>query len=292
MVFSLKSKHLALEPLHFAVIGNPINHSLSPFIHQHFATTTSKIINYQKILAPSHAFAEIVEHFFGNNGQGLNITLPFKQEAFALADYYSERAQLAAAVNTLMIDNHQRLYGDNTDGFGLICDLETNLLETLQGKNILLIGAGGAARGVIMPLIEAKPKSLTIVNRTISRVDQIIEQFCYLAKQHNVLLIGGGLQLATRTAFDIVINATSFGLSNHNCMEFHIKPNGLAYDMMYGPAASIFLNSAKQKGARGADGLGMLVEQAAESFLLWHKIKPPTQNTLKALRQFLIDQSS
>lgn len=265
----------------YVVVGNPIAHSKSPQIHAAFAAQTGQNLSYERLLAPLDGFAASVAAFRADGGKGLNVTVPFKQEAWQLCDELSERAQLAEAVNTIQLEDG-RIVGDNTDGVGLCRDICHNLQQALQGKRILLLGAGGAARGVILPLLAEHPACLTIANRTASKAEQLAQQF----QQHGTINASSYQALAGQT-FDVVINATSASLSDAlpplpaGCF----APGSLAYDMMYGKGLTPFLQFAQQQGAaRQADGLGMLVEQAAESFLLWRGVKPRTQPVIAQLR--------
>lgn len=267
----------------FAVIGNPIEHSLSPVIHDAFAQKLGIDLRYERILASVDEFSEMVGAFFSEQGVGLNVTLPFKEKAFLLVKHLTERSKNACAVNTIYLNKERHLCGDNTDGIGLRRDLEKNLKVELCGKKILLFGAGGAARGVVGELIHAKPFSLTVANRTFSRAEELIE----LLKQSAdpcIQLTGGGLELGVCQDYDVVINASSRGFSNDEPIDFHVKSDGLVYDLSYGPHSKPFLNFGKRKCKRVTDGLGMLVEQAAEAFFCWHGIFPDTLSVITALR--------
>ena len=269
----------------YAVIGNPVEHSKSPLIHAAFASQTGQQLRYDRILAPIDGVRAAVNTFYKGGGKGLNVTVPFKEQAFQLATRLSRRAQLAGAVNTLRFDD-STIFGDNTDGAGLCTDIRDNLGVPLQGKRILLLGAGGAARGVLQPLLAEQPASLTIANRTDSKAGQLAEQFASLGP-----ITGGGYAALAGQSFDIVINATSASLANEQpplpagCF----ASGSLAYDMMYGKGQTPFLLFAEQQGAaRQTDGLGMLVEQAAESFLLWRGIKPRTLPLIAQIRAGLL----
>ena len=244
----------------YAVMGNPIGHSKSPQIHALFAEQTGQDIRYEAILVPVDGFAQAVDQFRKQGGKGLNITVPFKQEAWALATQRSERAELAGAVNTLSIKDDV-LAGDNTDGIGLVRDLTGNQQISITDRRLLLLGAGGAARGVIGPLLEQSPASLTIANRTASKAIELAKLF------HNLgdIEARGFTELAGK-AFDVVINATAAGLDNQtpDIPDNVINSDTVCYDMMYSKEPTAFVRYAKQQGARKAvDGLGMLVEQAA-----------------------------
>lgn len=265
----------------YAVFGNPIHHSLSPRIHTQFARETGQDLSYEAILAPLDGFGACVAQFQHSGGQGANITVPFKEQAFALCTQRSARAELAGAVNTFRFENGA-IWGDNTDGAGLVADLTRNLGFALRGKHILLLGAGGAARGVIGPLLEYAPARLVIANRTASRARDLAAQFQLSTQQ---TLTGCGLD-EIEAGFDLIINATSASLAGELPLlpERIFKSNLLAYDMMYGPSITPFLQLAQQQGARIADGLGMLVEQAAEAFYVWRGVRPETQSVIASLR--------
>lgn len=271
----------------YAVVGHPIAHSRSPWIHAAFARQTAQALSYEAILAPLDGFTTTVLEFRSAGGRGMNVTVPFKLEAFALANRRTERAQTAGAVNTLLFDEHGIL-GDNTDGAGLVRDLTANLGCTLRDRRILLLGAGGAARGALLPLLQAAPLQLTLANRTATKAIALATAF----RDHagKVELNAGGFAELAGHQFDIVINATAASLA----AEAPPLPPGLyaagalAYDMMYGRDQTPYLAAARADGAtRLADGLGMLVEQAAESFTLWRGVRPDTAPVLAALRQEL-----
>lgn len=271
----------------FAVVGNPIGHSRSPAIHQMFAEQTGVALRYTTLLSPLDGFADTVSQFFESGGRGLNVTVPFKEQAHALVDMLSERAQLAGAVNTLWRQDG-RLHGCNTDGVGLLNDLE-RLHAPLQGARILLIGAGGASRGVIYPLLQAGCKHLHIVNRTASRAQTLRTHFTAHQPEWVERLSAGGLEQA-QGEWDLVINATSSGLqdSTPELPGMRYAPQALAYDMLYAAQATPFMRQAQQQGAaRCADGLGMLVGQAAASFAIWNDTLPRIAPVLEALRQQL-----
>lgn len=264
----------------YAVIGNPIAHSKSPRIHAAFARQTGQNLDYQAILAPLDGFAAAVAEFADAGGRGMNVTLPFKLEAFELASRQTDRAVAARAVNTLTFGDGGIL-GDNTDGAGLVADLAFNLACPVSGKRLLLIGAGGAARGVILPLLGQSPASLTIANRTVSHARALCQAF----PAHRGLRARSFTELAGRQ-FDLVINATSASLAGQapEIPPGLYAPDATAYDMMYGMGLTPFLAAAKIQGAgRLVDGIGMLVEQAAESFLLWRGVRPDTRPVLAEL---------
>ncbi len=265
----------------YAVFGNPIAHSKSPQIHAVFAGQCVQAMRYTAILAPVDGFAAAIAEFIAAGGRGANVTVPFKEEAYRLATRLSERARIAGAVNTLTF-NAGDIVGDNTDGEGLWRDLSRNLSLSLAGKCILLLGAGGAARGVVAPLLESAPERLTIANRTPAKAQRLAELFAADGAVSGVAYA----DLAGQR-FDLVINATAASLAD----ELPPLPAGifsadsLAYDMMYGRGETPFLAFARQNGAaRGSDGLGMLVEQAAESFRLWRGVRPSTQELIARLR--------
>ena len=268
---------------HYAVIGNPVAHSKSPLIHAAFARAQSQALEYQRLFSELGAFVATVKAFRKQGGKGLNVTVPFKLEAFALADTLTERAQQAGAVNVLVFEgDHTR--GDNTDGIGLVRDIVSNLGHAVQGKRVLLLGAGGAARGAVGPLLLEAPKSLTIANRTADKAHALATQFAAYAGA--CTLNAQGYAALAGHQFDIIINATSAGLSDG----MPDLPGGLyatgalAYDMMYGRETP-FMKHAQAAGATVADGLGMLVEQAAESFLIWRGVRPVTTPVIDALRR-------
>lgn len=272
----------------YAVIGNPVAHSKSPIIHARFAEQTGEAIDYQRRLAPLDGFVASVREFIAEGGRGLNVTVPFKLEAHALADTLSPRAAAAGAVNTLRFDA-DGIYGDNTDGVGLVRDIEHNLGVTLSGARILLLGAGGAARGAVLPLIAAGPVSLTIVNRTAAKAEVLAGQFTQAAHDAGCALAGGAPDLVAQDAYDVIINATAGSLdaSLPECDPAAFGKNTLAYDMMYGAEPTVFMLHAASLGARTADGLGMLVEQAAESFFVWRGVRPESAPVLAELRAML-----
>jgi len=265
----------------YAVFGNPIAHSQSPRIHALFAAQTAQDMSYEALLAPLDGFAAAVRNFAAAGGKGANITVPFKEEAFRLATELTPRAQAAGAVNTLSFTDNT-IRGDNTDGAGLVRDLKSNLGCDPAGRRILLLGAGGAARGVTLPLLEERPAALVIANRTEDKAFRLAREFAGHAA--TIPAACGFAQLAGQE-FDLVINATSAGLSDSAlALPPHLfAPHGLAYDMVYGRATP-FMQQAHAAGCRVADGLGMLIEQAAEAFLVWRGVRPETGPVLAALR--------
>ena len=265
----------------YVVIGHPIAHSKSPQIHARFAQQTGEAIAYDRLLAPLDGFEQAVRNFIAGGGCGANVTVPFKLEAFALADVRSERAEAAGAVNTLTFIEG-RIEGDNTDGVGLVRDIAVNNGVTLAGRRVLLLGAGGAARGVILPLLEQSPAQLVIANRTLARAEELVEHFGHPALAASAFEVLEG-------AFDIVINATSASLSSDlpPVPDAVFSSAGFAYDMMYGAAPTVFMHHAASLGAAVSDGLGMLVEQAAESFFIWRGVRPDTTPVRQWLRSQL-----
>jgi len=263
-------------------MGNPIGHSKSPLIHRMFAEQTGQSLSYEAILVATDGFAEAVAGFQRDAGKGLNITVPFKQEAWQLADQLSTTAQRAGAVNTLSFGDDGVLFGDNTDGIGLVRDLTENLKIDVESKTLLMLGAGGAARGVLAPLLAQRPARLLIANRTVQRAEQLVEQFSDLGN-----LDGCGFDALGGLSFDLVINATAASLSGEvpQLPDGVIAAHSCCYDMMYGSEPTAFMVYAQQHGARQAyDGLGMLVEQAAESFHIWRGVFPDTGPVIQALR--------
>lgn len=268
----------------YAVIGHPIEHSKSPLIHQAFAKQFNKVITYEKILAPLDGFDATLQRLRAEGYLGANVTVPFKFEAFDACQTLSVRAQVAGAVNTLSFNN-QHIAGDNTDGCGLVNDILKHQHTLIAGKKVLLLGAGGAAQGVMLPLLEQKPSHLTVANRNVDKAQVMVDKFSSHAISHEAIL-----QVQTfadlSLAYDIVINATSAGLTDSSLhLPAHIfQANTLAYDMMYGRETP-FMQQAREAGAQVADGLGMLVEQAAEAFFLWHDLRPETTSVIQSLRQ-------
>ena len=260
----------------YAVFGHPIAHSKSPQIHAAFARQTGQDMRYEAILAPLDGFDASVAAFIAAGGRGANVTVPFKEEAYRLADTLSPRAQRAGAVNTLVFADG-RIEGDNTDGAGLVADLVDNLHRPLAGQRVLLLGAGGAARGVIEPILGKAPATLVIANRTVARAQELAALF-----GGKIVACGFG---AVEGTFDLVINATSASLSGElPPLPAHVFTHDtLAYDMMYGRDTP-FLAMARGLGAATADGLGMLVEQAAEAFFRWRGVRPDTAPVIASLR--------
>lgn len=270
-----------------AVVGNPISHSRSPEIHQAFAKQCHLTLSYERMLADNNDFVNHVRGFFAQGGKGLNITVPFKEKAFALAAQLSPSAKLAGAVNTLWMKDGE-LHGCNTDGTGLVDDLKRQGYDP-KGQRILLIGAGGAAKGVLLPLLNAGANLIHIINRTESKADALADHIVQHQPDYADKLSSGGLD-ATEGTWDIVINATSSSLDQQSPLNHSIdfSANSLAYDMLYGPEPTAFMNDCARYGAtKCVDGLGMLVSQAAQSFTIWHGVSPDTEPVLATLRQQL-----
>lgn len=263
----------------YAVIGNPIAQSKSPVIHAAFALQLGHDIHYESLLAAPDAFERTVRAFMAGGGKGMNVTAPFKLDALALSDRLSDRAQAAQAVNTLSF-TPDGIVGDNTDGFGLVFDIQNRLGMSLAGRRILIVGAGGAARGVLLPLLQAGPVGLLVVNRSEDKARALIEPW---ADQYPIA--AGGLAAAHGGRFDIVINATSTGLSDTALdLGRDVYASGaLAYEMVYGRETSFMADARVQGAAMVADGLGMLVGQAAESFRVWRGVMPEPGPVLQML---------
>jgi shikimate dehydrogenase len=263
----------------YAVAGNPISHSKSPAIHKRFSEQSNQSMYYGRLQPALGEFAATAKSFFVAGGKGMNVTIPFKLDAQEFADVLTARAQLAGAVNTLRIEN-RKIFGDNTDGAGLVRDLSAQGIK-IQGARILLLGAGGAARGVLGPLLEQSPKELIIANRSSPKADELVQLFSELAATYQVVLASVTLSDLegsdkTLSPFDLIINATSAGLSNESPISdvaaSHIFiPQSFAYDMVYGKVTA-FMQQALHRGSRVSDGLGMLVEQAADAFLIWRGV--------------------
>jgi len=276
-------------PDRYAVAGNPVQHSQSPFIHAAFAHQTGQAVDYGRLLCPLDGFAEAIRRFASDTSagrvRGCNVTVPFKFEAFALAPRCTPRAALAQAANTLRFDTEGWL-ADNTDGIGLVRDIECNAGVPLAGRRVLLIGAGGAAAGALGPLLDAAPAELVVANRTLAKAENLVDR-------HRA--VAGAAALSARTpkdcggGFDVVINATASSLQGADIPvdAAVLRAGCLALDMMYGPAAQGFMDWARRHGATTRDGLGMLVEQAAQAFALWRGVRPETAAVLAALRERL-----
>ena len=271
----------------YCVFGHPIEHSKSPWIQARFAELTGQTLQYEKTWVPLDAFNATVHAFKAAGGKGCNVTLPFKTEAAALATECSPRVALAQACNTLKFDG-EHIYGENTDGLGLVTDLVSNAGFSLQGRRILLIGAGGASAGLLGPLLTQKPHCIWVANRSVDKAIHLVARHASLAEMEGVDCQAFGLthEAILSQSFDLVINASSSSLQQAALPvpATVLQPNGLACDLMYGPAAQGFLEWARAHGTEARDGLGMLVEQAAASFQLWRDVQPPTQQVLAELR--------
>lgn len=272
----------ATQPDRYAVMGNPIAHSKSPLIHRQFAEQTGQALAYDAILVDLGQFAGAVEAFRAAGGKGLNVTVPFKQDAWRLATRRTRRAERAGAVNTLWWETDDRLCGDTTDGVGLVRDLRANHGIELEQRRVLLVGAGGAARGVIEPLLAERPATLVIANRTPGRAHELAAIFGGLGP-----VAGCGFEALAGRAFDLVINATAAGLAGEvpPLPESVFASGACAYDMMYGSEPTAFVRWSLAQGcATALDGLGMLVEQAAEAFFIWRGVRPDTAPVITRLR--------
>ncbi len=268
----------------YAVFGNPINHSKSPAIHKQFAEQTGQDLHYAKQLVAENGFVSAAQTFFAKGGKGLNITVPFKVEAYQFAQELTPRARRAGAVNTLAVQSGGKILGDNTDGIGMVHDMH-NLGWDIQGKRVLILGAGGAVRGILQPLLEERPEQVVIANRTLSKAQELVTEFHDLAdiKACEFSHVAG-------EQFDLIINGTSASLSGDlpPLPEHLLKPGACCYDMMYGAEPTVFIKWAMENGAaKAADGLGMLVGQAAEAFYLWRHIRPEVIPVITSLRRQL-----
>ena len=275
----------------YFVLGNPVAHSKSPLIHARFAELTGQTLQYERLLAPLDGFAATLAKLIHDGARGGNVTVPFKFEAFQAASTQSDRAQLARAANTLSFAEG-RIHADNTDGVGLVNDIQNNAGVALAGRDVLLIGAGGAAAGALGALLAAGPRRLVLVNRTRARADALVashkahpsmQQALQKTelKAHDLHGLSGD--------FDVIINASASSLAGAGVPVDSrvLRPGALACDMMYGPAAAAFMDWAQANGATPRDGLGMLVEQAAEAFTLWRKVRPPAAQVLREMRALL-----
>ena len=268
---------------HYLVLGNPISHSKSPQIHAAFAQQTGQSMEYSARLVELDGFASTLKQLQAEGVKGANITVPFKQEAWDLMTSLSPRAEQAKAVNTIVFADDGELIGDNTDGLGLVADLKINNSVDLKNKRVLMLGAGGAARGVINPIMSEQPELLVIANRTVARAEEIVADFAL----PNAMSACGFEDLAQMQGFDVVINATSASLSGDlpPLPETLFNEDACAYDMMYGKEPTVFMSWASNHGAQKVlDGLGMLVEQAAEAFLIWRGVRPETAQVIAQLR--------
>ncbi|MCC8400626.1 shikimate dehydrogenase [Paraburkholderia sp. MMS20-SJTN17] len=268
----------------YAVIGNPIGHTKSPLIHRLFAKETGQDITYTGMEAPTEpadAFAATVRRFIAAGGRGMNVTAPFKLQAFAIADERSERAALAGAVNAMKFENG-RIIAENFDGVGLVRDIEVNLNQPLAGKRVLVLGAGGAVRGALLPFIAARPAELVVANRHVPKAEAVVAQVASSSR----LIACGYRELETMGQFDLVVNATSASLTGQlpPVAPSVFSPRGAAYELAYGKGLTPFLRLARNAGVQGvADGVGMLVEQAAEAFEWWRGVRPRTQAVIDRL---------
>lgn len=269
----------------YAVIGNPIGHSKSPLIHTLFAQATGQDIEYTAIEGPLDGFADAVRRFIAAGGRGMNVTIPFKLQAFDIATDPMESARLAGAVNALKFEG-ERIYAQNFDGLGLVNDIQRNLGVSLAGKRVLICGAGGATRGAILPIASQKPALIAVANRTADKAHGLKADFA----AHAALQTGGYADLAGET-FDVVLNATSTGLSRE-ALPLPVgvfAPGALAYDLVYGKGLTPFLQQARAAGVTQlVDGVGMLVEQAAEAFEWWRGVRPDTRSVIERLTVPLI----
>jgi shikimate dehydrogenase len=270
------------KPALYAVMGNPVSHSKSPRIHSLFAEQTGQRLQYSAIQVDPGGFEQAVRNFVANGGRGLNVTVPFKTNAWQIVDTRTPRAELAGAVNTIAVQVQGSLHGDNTDGVGLVSDILQNQGGVIAAKQVLLLGAGGAARGVLGPLLQQQPATLVIANRTKDRAITLAQHFSPLGA-----VSGCGFDELGERRFDLVINATAASLQDElpSLPDGLLSANAWCYDLMYGGKATPFMQWAQRQGAeRVSDGLGMLVEQAAESFLLWRGVRPQTASVIATLR--------
>jgi shikimate dehydrogenase len=276
----------------YVVLGNPVAHSRSPAIHAAFAAQTGEPVAYERLLAPLDGFVATVQAFAQAGGQGCNVTVPFKFEAFSLCPRHTERALLAQAANTLRFDADGWL-ADNTDGVGLMADIEGAAGVPMEGLRVLLIGAGGAAAGVLGPLLGRGPREVVVANRSLQRAHELVQRHTPLAQAHGVTLRACTLD-APGQAFDVVFNASASSLAGGEIPVPGdvLRPGALAVDLMYGAAAQPFMAWARAHGAEARDGLGMLVEQAAESFQLWRGVRPATAPVLQQLRTQIAAQQA
>ena len=272
----------------YAVFGNPIDHSKSPDIHRQFAEQTGQSLSYEKQLVDPQGFEAAADAFFAGGGKGLNITVPFKQDAYAYVARTTPRARRAGAVNTLSLEADGTILGDTTDGAGLVSDIKHNLGWQIRHKKVLILGAGGAVRGVLEPLLEEQPQHIIIANRTVDKALQLAKGFAEFG-----YLLGCGFDMLDEQQFDVIINGTSASLQG----ELPPLPDSLinadvstvCYDMLYGAEPTPFMQWAAERGAKVSDGLGMLVGQAAESFALWRGVRPETAPVISRLRAKLAD---
>lgn len=276
-----------------AVLGNPVAHSLSPQIHEQFAIQAGLDVHYEKTLVTEQDFSGVVTDFFEAGGKGLNITVPHKHLAYRLAHEVSREAETAEAVNTLFLTESNKIRGENTDGFGLLTDMSVSLGWTLQGARILILGAGGAVQGVVSQLLDAGPAELVIANRTFARAESIVSRY-----ESNQLKAAPLDQLSDCGAFDVIISGSSAGLAETNLKAAGYLPESLkhegtcCYDMIYGKQTAFLNWAATQPAGHSADGLGMLVSQAAKSFELWFGVNIKTKPVLEMLRTQLANSET
>ena len=266
---------------HYAVFGDPIKHSKSPRIHSLFAKQTQQDLDYVAQQVPAEIFVTVANDFFANGGKGLNCTVPLKELAWQYADQLTERARLAKAVNTLVKQADGSILGDNTDGIGLVNDLISNHQIQLAGKRILILGAGGATRGIILPLLDCQPAQISIANRTVSKADALVADFAAQGR-----LTALGFEALAGQQFDLVLNATSASLSDQlpPLPADLLAANACCYDLAYGNLPTTFVKWGLAHGAaQSLDGLGMLVEQAAEAFFIWRGLRPATADLIASL---------
>lgn len=270
----------------YAVLGNPISQSKSPFIHSSFAKQTDQEMTYSAIALEPNEFESFVRKFFADGGKGLNVTVPFKESAFALAASCSPRAEMAKAVNTLFVDEHGDICGDNTDGVGITTDIKQNNGIALEGSRVLILGAGGAVRGVLAALVYEQVSAVVVANRTVPKADQLVAEFEPLLNISTLSL--DALQEPIEKKFDLVINGTSASLQGE-MLQLNsdlMSEECCCYDLMYAAEDTPFVIWGKQSGAKlSIDGLGMLVEQAAEAFALWRGVRPDTASVIAELRR-------
>lgn len=272
----------------YAVLGNPVSHSKSPLIHSMFAQQTDQTMSYVAIPLEKNEFEAFVRKFFAEGGAGLNVTVPFKGNAFALAASCSPRAELAQAVNTLFLDDNGRICGDNTDGVGLVSDLKLNNKVAISGQRVLILGAGGAVRGIMAALVYEKAAAITIVNRDVAKAGLLAEEMQSMAPIAAMSYAMLQEDANNGRSYDLIINGTSSSLKGEmpKLDAKVIAPGCCCYDLMYSATDTLFLQWAKQEGARKSiDGLGMLVEQAAEAFALWRGVRPNTASVMAHLRE-------
>lgn len=273
-----------MSPARYAVIGNPVAHSRSPAIHAAFARETGQVLSYERLLCPMDGFEAVVRRFAAEGGHGCNVTVPFKFDTLRMAARCSERAQRAGAGNVLRFDA-DGWFADNTDGVGLVRDIEANAGFAIEGRRVLLVGAGGAGAGVLGPLLERRPALIVVANRTAEKARSLVASHAAWARQHGAALDAVPLD-QPGSAYDIVLNASATSLLGQASPvpASVLAPGALAVDLMYGPAADPFLAWARAAGAVARDGLGMLVEQAAEAFFAWRGVRPSTAPVLQMLR--------